>query len=116
MSLVLFYVWWGYANKTLAMLSGNHSLKDAEEKHGNLTPQKFKYRIIAGVWKVQAKSVLEVPGPLTQIINVHFLVIKKLEPESWVKLVSGIKKKSKNKYHTYVKLTLHCKFGCTIKL
>lgn len=38
------------------MLSGNHSMKAVEikQKITTETPQKFKYRIIAEAWKVQA--------------------------------------------------------------
>lgn len=40
------------------MLSGNHNLKAVEEKQRIVieTPQKFKYRIIAEAWKVQARN------------------------------------------------------------
>lgn len=40
------------------MLSGNHILKAVEEKQRIVTetPQKFKYRIIADAWKVQARN------------------------------------------------------------
>lgn len=46
------------ANKTLVMLSGNHSLKAAEEKQRVVTetPWKFKYRIIAEACKVQGSN------------------------------------------------------------
>lgn len=40
------------------MLSGNHSLNAVEEKQRIIaeTPQKFKYKIIAESWKVQARN------------------------------------------------------------
>lgn len=44
--------------KTLLMLSENHNLKAVEEKKRSVTEslQKFKYKITAEAWKVQARN------------------------------------------------------------